>query len=77
MVKVITYGSYDMLHYGHIRLLERAKALSSSASPTTTQLIILNLATLPKSKSLATMQNGFLRKSFLEQKPMEVPTTSL
>ena len=27
MVKVITYGSYDMLHYGHIRLLERAKAL--------------------------------------------------
>ncbi len=27
MTKVITYGSYDMLHYGHIRLLERAKAL--------------------------------------------------
>ena len=27
MVKVITYGSYDMLHYGHIRLLERAKQL--------------------------------------------------
>ena len=27
MVKVITYGSYDMLHYGHVRLLERAKAL--------------------------------------------------
>lgn len=27
MVKVITYGSYDLLHYGHIRLLERAKAL--------------------------------------------------
>lgn len=27
MVKVITYGSYDMLHYGHIKLLERAKAL--------------------------------------------------
>lgn len=27
MVKVITYGTYDMLHYGHIRLLERAKAL--------------------------------------------------
>ena len=27
MRKVITYGTYDMLHYGHIRLLERAKAL--------------------------------------------------
>lgn len=27
MVKVITYGTYDMLHHGHVRLLERAKAL--------------------------------------------------
>lgn len=27
MVKVITYGTYDMLHRGHVRLLERAKAL--------------------------------------------------
>lgn len=27
MVKVITYGTYDMLHYGHIRLLERARGL--------------------------------------------------
>lgn len=27
MVKVITYGTYDMFHYGHKRLLERAKAL--------------------------------------------------
>lgn len=27
MVKVITYGTYDLLHYGHISLLERAKAL--------------------------------------------------
>ncbi len=27
MIKVITYGTYDFLHYGHIRLLERAKAL--------------------------------------------------
>lgn len=27
MVKVITYGTFDLLHYGHIRLLKRAKAL--------------------------------------------------
>ncbi len=27
MTKVITYGTYDLLHYGHIRLLKRAKAL--------------------------------------------------
>ncbi len=27
MVKVITYGTYDLLHYGHISLLKRAKAL--------------------------------------------------
>lgn len=27
MLKVITYGTYDFLHEGHIRLLERAKAL--------------------------------------------------
>lgn len=27
MIKVITYGTFDLLHRGHIRLLERAKAL--------------------------------------------------
>lgn len=27
MKKVITYGTYDLLHFGHIRLLERARAL--------------------------------------------------
>ena len=27
MTKVITYGTYDLLHHGHVRLLERAKAL--------------------------------------------------
>lgn len=27
MKKVITYGTYDLLHQGHINLLKRAKAL--------------------------------------------------
>lgn len=27
MIKVITYGTYDLLHHGHIRLLERARDL--------------------------------------------------
>lgn len=29
MKKVITYGTFDLLHYGHIRLLERARELGN------------------------------------------------
>ena len=31
MIKVITYGTYDLLHEGHLRLLERAKAILTKA----------------------------------------------
>ena len=29
MIRVITYGTYDLLHWGHIRLLKRAKQLGA------------------------------------------------
>lgn len=28
-MRVITFGTFDILHYGHIRILERAKALGN------------------------------------------------
>ena len=27
MKRILTYGTFDLLHYGHIRLLKRAKAM--------------------------------------------------
>lgn len=34
MSKVITYGTYDLFHIGHLRLLQRAKALSDGGTLT-------------------------------------------
>ena len=27
MKRILTYGTFDLLHYGHIRILQRARAL--------------------------------------------------
>ena len=27
MIKIITYGTFDLFHYGHLRILERARGL--------------------------------------------------
>ena len=27
MKRILTYGTFDLLHYGHIRLLKRAKSM--------------------------------------------------
>lgn len=29
MKKILTYGTFDLFHYGHLRILERAKALGN------------------------------------------------
>ena len=42
MIKVITYGTYDLLHYGHIKLLERAKALGDYLLLESQQMILIN-----------------------------------
>ena len=44
MKRVITYGTFDLLHYGHINLLKRAKALGD--------YLIVALSTDEKRKQL-------------------------
>ncbi len=56
MKKVITYGTYDFLHYGHIRLLERAKALGD--------YLIVGVTTDDYDKSRGKIN---VRQSFMER----------
>ena len=61
MKKIITYGNFDLLHYGHINLLKRAKALGD--------YLIVALSTDEFSlneKNKKTYFNYHIRKEFLE-----------
>jgi glycerol-3-phosphate cytidylyltransferase len=61
MKRIITYGNFDLLHYGHINLLKRAKALGD--------YLIVALSTDEFSlieKQKKTYFNYQIRKEFLE-----------
>lgn len=60
MKKVLTYGTFDLLHHGHIRLLERAKALGDHL----TVAISTDQFNLGKGKTCAYSYNE--RKHILE-----------
>ena len=60
MVKVITYGTYDLLHYGHIRLLERASKLGDYL------IVALSTDEFNKIKGKKSYYNYEIRKQMLE-----------
>lgn len=60
MKRVITYGTYDLIHYGHVRLLKRARDLGD--------YLIVGLATddFNKVKDKKAYHNYHKRKEMLE-----------
>jgi glycerol-3-phosphate cytidylyltransferase len=60
MIRVITYGTFDLLHYGHIRLLKRAKALGDYL------IVALSTDEFNKLKGKKAYYNYLERKEFLE-----------
>lgn len=61
MKRVITYGTFDLLHYGHINILRRAKALGD--------YLIVGLSTdefNSEKKNKKTYFNYYQRKTLLE-----------
>jgi len=60
MQKIITYGSYDLFHYGHARLLKRAKAMGD--------YLIVGLSTdsFNREKGKKSLQTYAQRKEVLE-----------
>lgn len=60
MKRVLTYGTYDLLHYGHIRLLKRAKALGDYL------IVALSTEEFNELKGKKTYHNYETRKEMLE-----------
>jgi glycerol-3-phosphate cytidylyltransferase len=60
MIKVITYGTFDTIHYGHIELLKRAKSLGD--------YLIVGLSTdeFNQEKGKLNKFSYFKRKEWLE-----------
>lgn len=60
MKKIITYGTFDLLHYGHIRLLKRARALGDYLIDQQTNL--MSLASTSKHTIIMPKENIFLKQ---------------
>lgn len=60
MKRVLTYGTFDLLHYDHIRLLERAKQLGNYL------IVALSTDEFNEIKGKKTYHNYETRKKMLE-----------
>ena len=60
MKRILTYGTFDLLHYGHINLLRRAKALGDYL------IVALSTDEFNESKGKKAYHNYETRKKMLE-----------
>lgn len=60
MKRILTYGTYDLLHYGHIRLLKRAKHLGDYL------IVAVSTDEFNKIKGKKSYHNYETRKEMLE-----------
>ena len=61
MKVILTYGTFDLLHYGHIRLLKRAKALGDYL------IVAVSTEEFNKIKGKKAVYNYEKRKKMLEE----------